>query len=114
MGPPRDVSSQNQVNSFVSAQSTGSDGLTGQSNAMLWGLEDLLEFPENVEAQNGLIPVGDHDAGAGCDWQKWGVGFMSVDDNIDSNWSEILADVDAPTLEPKVCSFLIICIEIRI
>ncbi|XP_076937615.1 protein PHR1-LIKE 1-like [Bidens hawaiensis] len=111
MGPPRDMSSQNQMNSFVSSQSTGSDGLTGQSSAMLWGqesLEDLLEFPENVSggslhivAQNGLIPVVDHDTGAGCDWQKWGVGFMSVDDNIDSNWSEILADVDAPTLEPK-------------
>ncbi|KAL8253431.1 hypothetical protein R6Q59_037124 [Mikania micrantha] len=101
----------NQTSNFVSSQSTALVGLTGQNNAMSWvqeSLEDFLDFPENVsvgnsqiEPQNSLIPAGDHDRGTGTDWQKWGVDFMSVEDNIDSNWSEILADVDAPTLESK-------------
>ncbi|KAF5780111.1 putative transcription factor MYB-related family [Helianthus annuus] len=103
MRQPGAMSSQNPPSAFV--------GLTGQNNAMSWGpesLDDLLRFPENVsggslqiEPQNGLLPVGDRDRGTGTDWQKWGVDFMSVDVNIDSNWSEILADVDAPTLESK-------------
>ncbi|KAD4583989.1 hypothetical protein E3N88_21590 [Mikania micrantha] len=96
-------SGEKQLNNIV--------GLTGQNNAMSWvqeSLEDFLDFPENVsvgnsqiEPQNSLIPAGNHDRGTGTDWQKWGVDFMSVEDNIDSNWSEILADVDAPTLESK-------------
>ncbi|KAI7737465.1 hypothetical protein M8C21_017519, partial [Ambrosia artemisiifolia] len=125
MGPPGTMSSQNspfvssdtgpfhvnQTSHFVNTQSTAFVGLNGQNNAMPWGsdsLEDLLEFPENVsgvslqiEPQNALNSAGDHDRGTGSDWQKWAVDFMSVDDNIDSNWSEILADVDAPTLESK-------------
>ncbi|KAI3807672.1 hypothetical protein L1987_23605 [Smallanthus sonchifolius] len=101
----------NQMSNFVNSQSTESLGLTGQNNATSWGpesLEDLLGFPENfnggssqIEPQTALIPTGDHDGGTETDWQKWGVDFMSVGDNIDSNWSEILADVDAPTLESK-------------
>ncbi|KAI3762101.1 hypothetical protein L1987_52524 [Smallanthus sonchifolius] len=90
---------------------SSSDMVSFQVNQPSWGPEspeDLLGFPENVnggslqiEAQTALITTGDHDRGTGTDWQKWGVDFMSVDDNIDSNWSEILADVDAPTLESK-------------
>ncbi|KAI3706079.1 hypothetical protein L1987_76334 [Smallanthus sonchifolius] len=101
----------NQTSSFVNSQSTALVALTGQNNAMPWGpesLEDFLNFPENasvgnsqIEPQNVLVPAGDHDRGTGTDWQKWGADFMSVEDNIDSNWSEILADVDAPTLESK-------------
>ncbi|KAI3783625.1 hypothetical protein L1987_42709 [Smallanthus sonchifolius] len=101
----------NQTSSFVNSQSTALIALTGQNNAMPWGpesLENFLNFPENasagnsqIEPQNALVPAGDHDRGTGTDWQKWGADFMSVEDNIDSNWSEILADVDAPTLESK-------------
>ncbi|XP_076955338.1 protein PHOSPHATE STARVATION RESPONSE 1-like [Bidens hawaiensis] len=99
----------NQPSNFVNSQ----PGLT----VMPWGpesLEDFLDFSENasvgnnnninnnqIEGQNNLVPVGDHERGTGTDWQKWGVDFMSVEDNIDSNWGEILADVDAPTLESK-------------
>lgn len=86
--------------------------LVGQSNAISWGpesLDDLLEFPENVvggnthiEPQNALIPFGDsHGRGHDSNWQKWADQLLSVDDNLDSNWSEILADVDVPSLEPK-------------
>ncbi|MFS7937585.1 putative transcription factor MYB-HB-like family [Helianthus anomalus] len=104
-------SSSNQTPNFVNSQSTALVSLTGQNNAMPWcpaSLEDLLDFTENVcvgnyqiEAQNGLMPADDHVRGPATDWQKWGVDFVSVEDNIDSNWSEILADVDAPTLEAK-------------
>ncbi|KAK9075071.1 hypothetical protein SSX86_003390 [Deinandra increscens subsp. villosa] len=102
----------NQTSNLVNSQSTGLVGLTGQDNAMAWApesLEQFLEFSEHacvgnykIEPQNALIPGGGDDRGTGgTDWQKWGVDFMSVEDNIDSNWSEILADVDAPTLESK-------------
>ncbi|XP_076939074.1 protein PHOSPHATE STARVATION RESPONSE 1-like [Bidens hawaiensis] len=101
----------NQPSNFVSSQ----PGLT----VIPWGpesLEEFLDVSENasvgnnnnnnnnqIEGQNSLILAGDHErgTGTGTDWQKWGVDFMSVEDNIDSNWSEILADVDAPTLESK-------------
>ncbi|KAK1431359.1 hypothetical protein QVD17_07816 [Tagetes erecta] len=95
----------NQMSNFVNSQPTA--GLTGQNNVVSWApesLEDFLDFSENAtvgNSQNALIPAGDNDRGTGTDWQKWGVDFMSVEDNIDSNWSEILADVDAPTLESK-------------
>ncbi|KAJ9545935.1 hypothetical protein OSB04_025642 [Centaurea solstitialis] len=100
----------NQTSHFVNAQSASSlVGYAGQNNAMAWSaesLQDILDFPENVgggnseiETHSSLMPSGDH--GKGTDWQKWADQLMSVDDNMDSNWSEILADVDVPTLEPK-------------
>lgn len=103
------MSSQNsQTSNFVNSQSTGLVGYLGQNNDIPWGtesLEDLLEFPENVnvgnpqiEVQNGLIPAGNQ--GRGNDWQ-WAEQLM-IDDNMDPNWSEMLADVDPPTLESKV------------
>lgn len=96
-----------QTSNFVNAQPVT---LIGQSNAMTWGtesLDDLLEFPESVmsgnsqnERQNALNSAGDHGRGNDPSWQNWDQ-LMSVDDNIESNWSEILADVDVPSLEPK-------------
>ncbi|KAI3757229.1 hypothetical protein L6452_04763 [Arctium lappa] len=100
----------NQTSSFVNAQSASLVGYTSQSNnGMSWSaesLQDILDFPENVtggnsqiETHDSLMLSGDH--GRGTDWQKWADQLMSVEDNMDSNWSEILADVDVPTLEPK-------------
>lgn len=82
----------NQMSNFVNSQ-------PGQTDDISWSaesLKDLIDFPENV-AGNALIPAGDH--GRGTDWQKWADQLMSVDDNIDSNWSDIMADVDVPTLD---------------
>lgn len=96
-----------QTSNFVNAQPVT---VIGQSNAITWGtesLDDLLEFPESVisgnsqiEQQNALNSAGDHGRGNDSNWQHWDQ-LMSVDDNIESNWSEILADVDVPSLEPK-------------
>lgn len=92
----------NQTSNFVNSQSMQLVGYTGQTDDISWtaeSLKDLIDFPENV-AGNSLpaATTGDH-GGRGTDWQKWADQLMSVDDNIDSNWSDIMADVDVPTLD---------------
>ncbi|KVI07339.1 hypothetical protein Ccrd_014258 [Cynara cardunculus var. scolymus] len=111
----------NQTSHFVNAQSASLVGYTGQNNAMSWSaesLQDILDFPENVtggnsqiETHNSLMPSGDN--GRGTDWQKWADQLMSVEDNMDSNWSEILADVDKGkdkliNHRPMLCSFSLV------
>nr|XP_043616882.1 protein PHOSPHATE STARVATION RESPONSE 1-like [Erigeron canadensis]XP_043616883.1 protein PHOSPHATE STARVATION RESPONSE 1-like [Erigeron canadensis] len=96
-----------QPSHYVNAQPVP---LVGQSNGMSWvteSLEDLLEFPDSIiggssqiETLNAMIPSGDLGRGTDSNWQNW-EHLMNADDNIDSNWSEMLADVDAPSLEPK-------------
>lgn len=90
-------------------ESTSLISYTSENNDLSWttdSLQNLLDFPENVAIENGqlesntgLLVAEDH--GKRTDWQEWADQLITVDDNLDSNWSEILADVDAPELEPK-------------
>ncbi|CAI9301978.1 unnamed protein product [Lactuca saligna] len=95
-----------QTSNFVNSQSMSLIGYTGQTDDISWtaeSLKDLIDFPENVAGNNiagsSLIPAGDHGGGRGTDWQNWADQLMSVDDTIDPNWSDIMADVDVPTLD---------------
>ncbi|KAL4557490.1 hypothetical protein LXL04_035670 [Taraxacum kok-saghyz] len=88
----------NQTPNFVNSQSLPL--VSYQTDDISWSaesLKDLLDFPENVagDSQTALIPAGDR--GKGTDW--WADQLLSVDDNIESNWSDIMADVDVPTLD---------------
>ncbi|XP_071710339.1 protein PHR1-LIKE 1-like [Rutidosis leptorrhynchoides] len=95
-----------QPSHFVNTQPMA---LVGQhNNGVSWGtesLDDLLNFPENVISGNSqigphntLVPSGDNGNGTDSNWQNWEEQLMIGDE---SNWTELLADVDVPSLEPK-------------
>lgn len=92
-----DTMSFNQTSNFVNSQSSlPLVGYTADNSWSTESLKDLIDFPENLTGNSQNIPAGDH--GSGTDLQ-WVDQLMSVDDNIDSNLSEIWADVDVPTLD---------------
>ncbi|KAL5768122.1 hypothetical protein ACOSP7_014702 [Xanthoceras sorbifolium] len=70
-------------------------------------LQGFLDFPENVPVQTGLLESNtgdtafDHHA-KGTEWQEWADQLISVDDGLDPNWSEVLADVNAADSRSKV------------
>lgn len=103
------VSFQSTSSSHLGVESTALISYTRDNNDISWNpdsLQDLLDFPENVAVENGqpesstaVLVAEDH--AKRTDWQEWADQLITVDENLDSNWSEILADVDVPELEPK-------------
>lgn len=76
----------------------------------LWGtdqFQDFVNFSDEVPVQNSqftqtetdVLPSDDH--AKRSDWQ-WAEQLMSVDEVVEPNWTELLADVDVPM--QKVCS----------
>ncbi|KAI9184857.1 hypothetical protein LWI28_001828 [Acer negundo] len=63
-------------------------------------LQEFLDFPGNVPVQTGLLESNDGHA-KGTEWQEWADQLISVDDGLDPNWSELLADANAADARTK-------------
>ncbi|KAL0559108.1 hypothetical protein IC582_003698 [Cucumis melo] len=72
-------------------------------NSASWStdtLQDLLDFSENIPDQNGQdqsmagVLMSDDQAKRN-DWPDWADQFISVDDALEPNWSEIFSDANA-------------------
>ncbi|CAK9327774.1 unnamed protein product, partial [Citrullus colocynthis] len=70
-------------------------------------LQDLLDFSENVPDQNGQeqsmagVLMSD-DQAKRIDFPDWADQFISVDDALEPNWSEIFSDANAGDPKPEV------------
>ncbi|KAG7020865.1 Protein PHR1-LIKE 1 [Cucurbita argyrosperma subsp. argyrosperma] len=70
-------------------------------------LQDLLDFSENaadqnVEAQSLTGVLMSDDRAKRNDWPDWADQFISVDDAMEPNWSEIFSDANAGDAEVEV------------
>ncbi|KAK4852626.1 hypothetical protein QYF36_025597 [Acer negundo] len=70
-------------------------------------LQEFLDFPGNVPVQTGLLESNAGDTSfdghaKGTEWQEWADQLISVDDGLDPNWSELLADANAADARTKV------------
>ncbi|KAA8534689.1 hypothetical protein F0562_032206 [Nyssa sinensis] len=81
-----------------------------ENNDFSWGtdsLQDFLDFPQSVPLRNGQVEsstgvMASEDNAKRIDWQAWADQLITVDDALDSNWSELLVDDNVPDLKPKV------------
>ncbi|WCJ43766.1 Homeodomain-like superfamily protein [Euphorbia peplus] len=81
-----------------------------ENKNMAWSIDplhDLLEFPENVPLQNGQVEssigvIVSEDLSKKAEWQEWADQLISVDDDLEPNWSDILNDADAADVKQKV------------
>ncbi|KAJ9180013.1 hypothetical protein P3X46_008322 [Hevea brasiliensis] len=81
-----------------------------ENKDMPWSIDpfhDLLDFPASVSIQNGQVEsnigvVASEDLSKRTDWQEWADQLISVDDDLEPNWSELLNDANATDMEQKV------------
>ncbi|KAJ6296618.1 hypothetical protein OIU78_022354 [Salix suchowensis] len=72
-------------------------------------LQDFHNFVENVPVQNGQVEstvgvIASEDHAKRTDWQEWADQLISVDDELEPNWSEILNDVNMKDSKLKMLS----------
>lgn len=93
--------------SYSEAQSTAVPVTNNlNENSASWStdaLQDLLDFSENVPDQNGQAQsmagvLMSDDQAKRNEWPDWADQFISVDDALEPNWSEIFSDANA---DPK-------------
>jgi len=98
--------------SHSEVQSTEFIAYSDENKDLSWPvdpLQDLLDFAENVHVQNGRVEssagvFASEDHAKRTDWQEWADQLISVDDELEPNWSEILNDVNKTDSRQKVCS----------
>ncbi|KAL5978428.1 hypothetical protein ACLOJK_029545 [Asimina triloba] len=68
-------------------------------------LQAFLDFSDNDGLQNSQIQSSSGLASEDCtkqsDWQEWADPLMNDDDNLASDWSDLLVDANAADPEPK-------------
>ncbi|KAJ6858264.1 hypothetical protein NC652_040739 [Populus alba x Populus x berolinensis] len=69
-------------------------------------LQEFIDFIENVPVQNGQVEttagvIASEDHAKRTDWQEWADQLISVDDELEPNWSEILNDVNMKDSKQK-------------
>ncbi|KAJ6858263.1 protein PHR1-LIKE 1-like isoform X1 [Populus alba x Populus x berolinensis] len=72
-------------------------------------LQEFIDFIENVPVQNGQVEttagvIASEDHAKRTDWQEWADQLISVDDELEPNWSEILNDVNMKDSKQKMSS----------
>ncbi|KAG6738367.1 hypothetical protein POTOM_057981 [Populus tomentosa] len=72
-------------------------------------LQEFINFVENVPVQNGQVEstagvIASEDHAKRTDWQEWADQLISVDDELEPNWSEILNDVNMKDSKQKMSS----------
>ncbi|KAL9381870.1 hypothetical protein Peur_024905 [Populus x canadensis] len=72
-------------------------------------LQEFINFVENVPVQNGQVEstagvIASEDHAKRTDWQEWADQLISVDDELEPNWSEILNDVNMKDSKQKMLS----------
>lgn len=96
--------------SHSEVQSTPLINHSEENKDMSWSIDplhDLLDFPVNVPVQNGQVEssigvIASEDLSKRTDWQEWADQLISVDDDMEPNWSEILNDANATDAKQKV------------
>ncbi|XP_015576568.1 protein PHR1-LIKE 1 isoform X2 [Ricinus communis] len=91
-------------------QSTALINHSEENKDMSWTIDplhDLLDFPENVAVQNGQVEstigvITSEDFSKRTDWQEWADQLISVDDDLEPNWSELLNDANNADRKQKV------------
>ncbi|XP_047325733.1 protein PHR1-LIKE 1-like [Impatiens glandulifera] len=68
--------------------------------------DEFLDFPGNVTMQNDQVEncmaiVASEEHGKRTEWQDWADQLITVDDALDSNWSDIFVDVNASDSKAK-------------
>ncbi|XP_058094801.1 protein PHOSPHATE STARVATION RESPONSE 1-like [Magnolia sinica] len=68
-------------------------------------LQGILDLPDNVPLQNSQMQSGGGVASEDCarqsDWQEWVDPLINDDDNLATDWSDLLVDANVADLEPK-------------
>ncbi|XP_065853179.1 myb family transcription factor PHL13 isoform X2 [Euphorbia lathyris] len=98
------------LSSHSEVQSTTLINSSEENKDMSWSIDplhDLLGFPENVPVQNGQVEssigvIASEDLSKRTDWQEWADQLISVDGDLEPDWSEILNDADAADVKQKV------------
>ncbi|XP_058000434.1 protein PHR1-LIKE 1 isoform X3 [Hevea brasiliensis] len=91
-------------------QSTALISHSEENKDMSWSMDqlhDLLYFPENVTVENGEVEsnigvITAEDLSKRTDWHEWADQLISVDDDLDPNWSELLNDANPTDVKQKV------------
>ncbi|KAL3523375.1 hypothetical protein ACH5RR_016209 [Cinchona calisaya] len=96
--------------SFSGVQSAQIDSYHLGNGNMSWGKDALQDFPDfsgtlpvqngQVESLTGVMASEEHPRRT--DWNEWADDLISVDEALDSNWGDLLVDVNVPDPEPKV------------
>ncbi|KAF2306984.1 hypothetical protein GH714_023024 [Hevea brasiliensis] len=102
-------------------QSTALISHSEENKDMSWSMDqlhDLLYFPENVTVENGEVEsnigvITAEDLSKRTDWHEWADQLISVDDDLDPNWSELLNDAN-PTDVKQKCNAKFISINMQI
>ncbi|CAI9772422.1 unnamed protein product [Fraxinus pennsylvanica] len=97
--PPDEVKKSRPLNGY----NTEKDNISWSTNAT----ENFLDLCMNIPVQNGQIEtctgvMASEDHTKGTDWQDWSDQLVTVDDTLDSNWSDLLVDVNFLDSEPKL------------
>ncbi|XP_059665715.1 protein PHR1-LIKE 1-like [Cornus florida] len=95
--------------SHLGVQSTPLINYPKENSELSWGTDSLphfLEFPENVPLRNGQMEsstgaLTSEENAKTIEWQEWADHLITVDDVLDSNWSELFVDA-VPDPKPKV------------
>lgn len=75
-----------------------------------WGsdsIQDYLSYPTNDYIQNGQMETcsgveQSSEHAKRTEWQEWAEQLISVDGRLDSNWEDVLVDVNVPDPESKL------------
>ncbi|KAK3043152.1 hypothetical protein RJ639_000041 [Escallonia herrerae] len=105
-GAGRSLHLESTQSSHVDVQSPPLVSYPSDNNDVSWGTDSIqgfLDFPEHI--QNGHVEsssdlIASADNGRRTDWREWDQ-LISVDDALDSNWSELLVDVNESDPVPK-------------
>ncbi|KAL2526337.1 Protein PHR1-LIKE 1 [Abeliophyllum distichum] len=99
---PNEVNKSRPLNGY----NTENDNISWSTNAN----ENFLDLCMNIPVQNGQVEtctgvMASEDHTKGTDWQDWADQLITVDDTLDSNWSDLLVDVNFLDSEPKLLDF---------
>ncbi|KAL3820103.1 hypothetical protein ACJIZ3_006008 [Penstemon smallii] len=105
----------NQEGSHSVMQSKQFNGYAAlENNDVSWNMDHIdsfLEIPMNIPVENGQLEtcsIGEmesEDHVKKTDWRELANELITVDETLDSNWSDVLIDVNVPDPDPKLLEF---------
>lgn len=107
--------------SHSEAQSTTLISNSEENKDISWSVDplyDLLDFPGNVTTQNGQVEsnigvIASEDLSKRTDWQEWADQLISVDSDLEPNWSELLNDANATDTKQQVSPLYILFVYVH-
>ncbi|XP_075513593.1 protein PHR1-LIKE 1-like [Primulina tabacum] len=100
--------------SFVSyqhslLQASESSGYSMDTEEVSWDndvTQNFLDIPLNIHVQNELVEcrgaLASDEHGKNTDWHEWADQLIKVDDTLDTNWSDLLVDLNVPDLNAEL------------